>query len=634
MAAFEEDVRASRSAADDRTSQMFGGRMKLPSITQVAVDAARTLRRFPIVLLNAAAGTAAAVILLEHEGPAQSTILFKVLFAAVLGMPLLIMIALSAEKRRWSAGAALAAQCAGVLALAAYAWTIPSDLSNAPEIHYYRLLLIAAGLHFCVAVVPFAGPGGTNGFWHYNKALLMRAITAGLFSGVLYAGLAVALAALDNLFGVTVGPKRYGELWIVTVGMFMTWFFLGGVPEDLDALEESGDYPTVIKIFAQYILLPLVLVYLVILYAYTGKILLSWEWPRGWVSGLILGFATAGMLMQLLFHPIRDRAENVWIKNASRWFYLAMVPLVAMLLMAVWRRVSEYGVTEGRYIAVVTGLWLAAIVLYFIVSRDKSIKAIPASLGAVALAVSFGPWGAFAVSESSQVERLREILTRTSVLVDGTVRPPAAPVPFEETKQISSIIEYLHNVHGYDRIQPWFRERLRTDPAGGSFAYKDPAAVTKMMGVDYVRVWEGTAQKDINLKADTDRPLEIGGYDRLCRLQISSSSTYKKEIVGGGLSYRTTPGLDTLSILTTEQGKPADSLRIDVRQLIERVQAEYKNTNTWNIPPERMSVAVAEGRMRVKLCLHQVFARRDDAVLKITMYECTILYSIAALPPP
>jgi hypothetical protein len=122
---------------------------------------------------------------------------------------------------------------------------------------------------------------------------------------VLFAGLAIALAALDNLFGVSVPPKRYGDLLVLLAGLFGPWFFLAGIPQDLDNLDRIEEYPKGLKVFAQYILLSLVIVYLLILYAYLLKILIQWNWPQGWVSSLILGFSATSILSLILMHPIR-----------------------------------------------------------------------------------------------------------------------------------------------------------------------------------------------------------------------------------------------------------------------------------------------------------------------------------------
>ena len=606
--------------------------MKLPSIHQILTDSGRTLRRFPFVIACALLGTLSAVMLIEFEGPAQPTIYYNFLFGAIPGFPLFFMIALIAEKRKWGMSTSFAVQAIGVLALAAYAWSVPSDLMEAPAIHVLRLVAITLGLCLLATVAPFAGRGETNGFWQYNKSLLLRILTSALYVIVLYAGLALALAALNQLFGMDIPGKRYAELWIIINGLFTTLFFLGGIPEQLDALETSIDYPKGIRIFAQYILFPLVIVYLVILYAYMGKILISWDWPKGWVSRLILGFSTAGILTHLLCYPIRDQLENSWMKKFSKWFFITLIPLVVMYFFAVSLRISEYGITEGRYIAITVGAWLSLIILYFTFSKGKNIKIIPGSLGMIALMISFGPWGMFGVSESSQVKRLKKLLQQTSILVDGAIHPATKPLPFNDTKEISSILGYLHEVHGYKSIQLWFSENLKAESSGSAQKYKDPSLVAKMMGVEYVRVWMGTATNEYNLRADAEQTMNISGYDRLWRTQIFSSGGIRKDAAGNDFGCRASTGLDTLMLASLTDGKEKDSLQVDMNAFTVKLLEEYKNTNAANIPPERMSITRSTDRMRVKVFVHHIYARSQDNTLKLTTYEVTVLYSLTPDP--
>jgi hypothetical protein len=196
--------------------------MKLPSAQQVLRDFGGTFRRFPFVIVDATLGTLAAILLIDHEGPPSATFLFNVLFAAILGIPLLIATALVAEKKKWNRTISLGANLTSLLFLVAYAFTVPSDLSVAPNIHMLRLLILSTALHLFVAIAPFSGPREINGFWQFNKTLFIRILTALLFTVVLYAGLALAMAALDHLFGMNIPGKRYPELWILLVGMFTT----------------------------------------------------------------------------------------------------------------------------------------------------------------------------------------------------------------------------------------------------------------------------------------------------------------------------------------------------------------------------------------------------------------------------
>ncbi len=161
--------------------------MKLPSAQQILQHAARTFLRFPLVLTIAVVGTIAAVILTDHEGPPQATILFNILLATILGIPLLTGSTLLAEKQQWDRKIIIGLQMIGLLMLIGYGCTVPPDLSNAPAIYLIRTLLIAVSLHLFVSVAPFFSRGKLNGFWHYNKILFLRGIITATYSIVLYA---------------------------------------------------------------------------------------------------------------------------------------------------------------------------------------------------------------------------------------------------------------------------------------------------------------------------------------------------------------------------------------------------------------------------------------------------------------
>jgi hypothetical protein len=464
------------------------------------------------------------------------------------------------------------------------------------------------------------------GFWHFNKMLFFRLLIAALFSQVLYAGLAIALAALQNLFGLEVPGRRYFQLWILVTGVFGIWFFLAGVPDDVESLESSTDYPKGVKGFAQYILLPVVFVYFVILYAYLGKILIEWNWPRGWVSGLILGFSSTGLATLLLLYPIRERLENVWIRFAWRWFFVVLIPLIVVLFLAILRRISDYGITEPRYIALAYGLWLVAMVAYFMLSKTGNIRVIPGSLCVFAILISFGPWGAFQVSEKSQITRLKGLLVRDSILVNDSVQTAPESVSAEDRAQISAVIGYLHEIHGLDGIQPWFREKLKEDSFGASSTYKDPIFVTQLMGIVYDPHWHDPSANAVSLRADQSGSLSVDGYQHLLRTRSVFSGSAGKVYPADEISYKIGEGLDTLTFYFTQVEGLTDSLQLSLRPLIDKLVSGHGNPN--EIPPEEMSMSGTSDRLKVKICLRRIELRRIDGEMKPDSYEADILYSI------
>jgi hypothetical protein len=601
--------------------------VKLPSITQAVADARDTYLRFPFLILDAIIGTMCALILIDYAGPSGPTVLMRIVFGAVLAFPLLGGLAIVSEKMKWGRAISLGLQCAGVALAGLYSLTVPLDIEGAPHIHVLRLAMLTAGMVLFVFSAPYVRHENELGYWNYCKTLCLRAITAGLYAVVLYGGLAIALAALDVLFGVHIPGKRYAELWLFINGIFTTWFFLAGIPKELDSLDRVTDYPKGLQIFSQYILFPLVLVYLVILYAYLGKILLAWDWPKGWVSGLTLGFVATGFASLLLLHPIRDRIENRWINTASRWFYVVIIPLTVMLFLAIWRRVSEYGITEGRYLGLATVVWLCVVTAYFIFSRKKKILFIAASLCVEVFVVSIGPWGMFAVSENSQAAHLKNLLIENKILVGGRVQSAHAAVPFETTKQISSIVGYLRDVHGFDAIQPWFGESLKEDSAGKENAYKRPELVTKLMGIEYVNQWATPPGEITVLSADREGAMDIGGYERLLRGRSVGTMSANGTPPDQGIAFRFWGEPCMMTVALSPDGNAADSLQIDLKPLVDALIAEYGGATKDNIPPEKMAIAAANRTARVKVFFSSIRIKRRNGKPEMESFDAEIAYT-------
>jgi hypothetical protein len=603
--------------------------MKLPSVEQVYREAGRTARRFPFVLLSALCWTIASVMIADHEGPAGPSALFPMLFASSLGMLLLLALSLTAEKRKWGRAASAGSPILAVLLLVGYAFTVPTDLTNAPAVHGIRFSVLLVGLALLVMVAPYLKRGDQNGFWHYNRALYFRLFITGLYAAVLFAGLAIALAALDNLFGVDVPEKRYFELWVLIVGLFAPWFFLAGVPEDFDALEKSQDYPKGLRVFAQYILLTLVLVYLVILYAYLAKILIQWNWPKGWVSSLILGFSATAIAALLLLYPIRERAGNAWVTAAGRWLYIVLIPLIVVLFLAVTERVSDYGITESRYAGIALGIWLSAQVMYFLLSKTKSIKFTVGSLCALAFAISAGPWGMFAVSERSQVGRLQELLARNDILIQGNIQKVTTEIPEEERQQISSIVDYLRGSHGYGRIQTWFAERLQEDTDGGGRRDKSAGDVVQMMGFEFTLSdrWSSAGNR---LERDPAQPIDLVGYDKLAQQGEEWQRKPGGSLHVDGLRYRISAKSDTLTFELADGGLVVDSVAVDLIQWKRQLLGKFANVETaerMHLPPEEMAITAEGARFKAKAYPRSIYVNQDEQDTTVNTYDMVVLYS-------
>lgn len=466
-----------------------------------------SLKRFPEVIVTSVIGSLAMLFFVEYEHAhsVQQQWVGNIVLTCVIGLSLLVGVKLLVERLQVAARIKLLLRAIPLLFLVGYYFSLPKEIEQMVVI---RSLLLALAFHCFVAVAPYLRKGEANGFWQFNKTVFLQIILSVLYTAVLYLGIVLALLAIKNLFGVEIKDRRFFELWVLLVGIFNTWFFLSGLPNDYEQLEQDCSYPKGLKVFTQYVLLPLVSIYLLILYVYLIKIIALWKLPVGWVSVLILSFAIAGILSLLLVHPLRAEENESWLKHFTRWFYRLQFPLVGLLFVAIGKRLSQYGITEERYFILILAFWLLGISLYFLISRKKNIRFIPISLGALALLASFGPWGCFSVSKNNQLARLKHFLEKEQLLVDGKWVRSSKNIAFDKRKTICSVVDYLNDMHGSKSLQPLLSINLDT-LFKKKAKYEHASALLDTMGVRYVDKWQQSEDRDNYVRLSN--PTEASG---------------------------------------------------------------------------------------------------------------------------
>ncbi len=597
---------------------------KLPSVKSLIEISEKTFFRFPFVLLSACLGTILTVysVDLPHDSQTMETYIRGELTCA-LGISLFLVLTLLSERKQWKPLLHYGSQITGVIVLLAYFYFLPHKNSL---ISLTRFFLFAVGLHLLVSFSVFFGKNTLNAFWQFNKTLFLRILFSALYSGSLYLGLVLAIAAIDKLFELNFQPFVYAKLWFCMVGIVNTWFFLGGVPENVQELEHDNSFPKGLKVFTQYVLLPLVTVYLTILYCYMAKIVIQGHLPVGWVSNLVIGFSVAGIFSLLLIHPIQNLEGNNWIRTYSKWFYLALFPMIILLFIAIGKRVSEYGITENRYFIIVIALWLLGIAIYFSISKAKNIKVIPISLCCIAFLTSFGPWGAFSISERSQMSRLETLLTSNGILVNGKIHKLPQKINFPTTKKISSIIEFLYERKRLEVLQPWI------EPADVSVTNSNSSSesqVMAVMGLKYVNRWDDGRDNQQNfyyqVETTTGQVTPISGYDYYIKADIPSKiSRYDNK----PSSDKANSDKDSINAVYSINDKKLNIvvlgdtiLGFDVRKIVKDINA--KNYH-GNFTPEEMTFYAQGNNVSAKMILNRISGNEDDSILVIDNIQADI----------
>ena len=86
-----------------------------------------------------------------------------------------------------------------------------------------------------------------------------------------------------------------------------------------------------------------------------------------------------------------------------------------MMFFAIYLRISEYGLTENRYIVIAGGLWVFLSLIYYIFYREKSNITVPIFLAAIILITGIGPASATSLSLRSQNARFEKLLKENNL---------------------------------------------------------------------------------------------------------------------------------------------------------------------------------------------------------------------------
>jgi hypothetical protein len=419
--------------------------MKFPSLSQLWQSFLAVCNRFTLPILYALFATIAALTLsYKWQDFSTEQILAKFIYLGNFGLALSLAFCLYAETNLINATKKLIGNLVILLILIVIYFALQPALRQADV---FILLILGFAFHLLVAFSAFFSKDNEIGFWQINKTFFLRFATSALYSAVLFAGLSIALLSIHTLFDIRWDSEVYIRLWIIIVGLFNTVFFLAGIPRPLSSLNEDANYPKALKVFTQYVLIPLASIYLLILLAYEIKIIVQWSLPNSSVAILILGYAVFGMLSILLVHPIRNEEGNKWIRLYSKSFYLLMLPLLALLAIAIIKRIADYGITESRHLLIVLSVWLSFITVYFLIKGREHIRIVPISLFVFSVLIVFGPWSIRSVSLNSQSERLEKYIAQ---------KPSV-----ERNDEIRNLVRYLNDNYGSQSLQKFVKIDLQ-----------------------------------------------------------------------------------------------------------------------------------------------------------------------------
>jgi hypothetical protein len=328
-----------------------------------------------------------------------------------------------------------------------------------------------------------------------------------------------------------------------------------------------------------------------------------------------------GILSLLLLWPLRNLSENRWIKTFTKWFFRALIPLVAMLFLAILERIGCYGITVNRFLVLAMSIGLALLVLYFVFGRAKDIRIIPIVVCLTALFSAYGPFSAFAISKYSQKSRLESYLNKAGLLENNSLKMATSQIPYDERLEMSEIIRYLAEWHGLDSFSPWLSDSALNSIRSNVSEHQIPDSIAKAMGFVYVYNPFASRNNGIYFRAalKENNGVMIYGYNQLFNFINDDKQTF---FIGDNQ--------DTLYVWL-ENEQPDIKLLLAPQGLTgniafsDSIRAALADIHNDEINCDRLDLATDIGEYSFRFKVKQVSGRADSDSIKIYNMSTYIL---------
>lgn len=431
-------------------------KLKIIKLSDLSRRLLATFIRFPFTVLFILLLTAKLIYIVNNDSDILNMMLFSFLSIFV---SLDIYLLMEGRKKFWFKNALV---FVAVVFVGLYVFTLKNPIVYAEGVRYVMLSLSTFVLLF---VLPFVFNNRFVALWKYIRDTLSLLVSSFFFGGVLMLGLSLAIVSMDKLFGVNIPTYTYDYLAIFCFVLFSSLYFISSIPNMNLEKEDDNKYSIsrFLKILALYILIPILLVYVVILYLYMFKIIFTWELPNGWISWLVSVFGVVGYFTYYLVRPYQFEHQNSKVEEErsyklslfyTNYFTMIILPLLVLMFVGIMRRIVDYDFTINRLLVLLFNIWMFGISIYYTISKKKNLKWIFISLSTVLFLSAVGPWSVMSISKKRFTDKFEDLLLQAGWT--NSKDDKLTVLSKEKQSNLMEVSKYLENYWGVETIRPFF----------------------------------------------------------------------------------------------------------------------------------------------------------------------------------
>ncbi|SHL04705.1 DUF4153 domain-containing protein [Fibrobacter sp. UWB12] len=273
-------------------------------------------------------------------------------------------------------------------------------------------LFIYTTAFLSIFVAPFFKQKDENGFWVFLMRNAKAAVVAIAISVVLLIAIDGLLFGFFNLFDIKVSARPFVYSAIISSCTIFPILFFSGIPSIGECLQEAPALNKFQTSTNKFIFLPVVSLYILLLYAYIAKIIIQWEMPKGMVSYLVSASMLLMLLRVTLMLPERINPKQSFESKLLKILPAACIPLVILMSVGIIRRISDYGISEDRYYITAINIFYYAIIAILLIDKIKcKSRFIAIVFCSMFLIATNGPLSAINVTHRIWMGSIKDALT-------------------------------------------------------------------------------------------------------------------------------------------------------------------------------------------------------------------------------
>lgn len=315
---------------------------------------------------------------------------------------------------------------------------------------YLKNQITQMGLFFALFIGMFvAGHFNTEiDYADYAVKIILAIIESLIYCVTIFVGIVAILYTTKELFKLNFNLSNLIVTCAVVIFLLLNAaIILSKFP--LKYCEENLKikWLTPFKFLFTRIIAPLFLIYGSILLLYIIKVVVLKAIPNNIITNLILWYGLLSVVVLFVSKTVEDKFIKIYDKVQP----IILLILSGMMFYSIGIRISYYGITEGRYMVVIGGVFIVISMIYYLFFNKKTYITIPTTLLILTLISSVGPVSAYNISKIDQKNRLEKMLIEENLLVNGEIKPQKNINP-AKIKEIKDKLDYFTRKHSVKEL--------------------------------------------------------------------------------------------------------------------------------------------------------------------------------------